>query len=54
MQGKRIRFRMNRYGLDAKLLTSADHSQRDLSAIGNQNFLKHVSAPIRWRGPPLE
>jgi hypothetical protein len=35
MQGKRIRFRMNRHGLDAKLLTGANHSQRDFSAIGD-------------------
>src|SRR6476620_3193206 len=43
-------FRIDRKGANAEFLTSANHPQRDLPAISNQNFLEHgyfrASAPL--------
>ena len=34
-------FRIDRQRANAEFLAGANHPQRDLSAIGNQNFLEH-------------
>ena len=36
--------RMHRDGRDAKLLAGAQHPQRDLPAIGDQDFVEHLAA----------
>ena len=36
-----VRFRINRQRANAELFAGANDAQRDLTAIGNQNFLKH-------------
>ena len=37
-----VGFRIHRDGLDAELAAREDHAQRDLSAVGDQDFLEHV------------
>src|SRR6478752_1522004 len=50
MQRIDVCFRIDRKGANAEFLASANHPQRDLSAISNQNFLEHgyfrASAPL--------
>src|SRR4029077_7331090 len=36
-------FRIDREGANAEFLAGANHPQRDLSAISNENFLEHVN-----------
>ncbi len=43
MHGVRIRGRVHGDGLDAELLAGAQHPQRDLAAIGNQDLVEHRS-----------
>ena len=42
-----VGFRINRKRSDAELLAGANHAQRDLTAIGNQDFLEHKVARFR-------
>jgi hypothetical protein len=37
----------DRDGRDAKLLARAQHAQRDLAAIGNQDFFEHGVVLVR-------
>ena len=41
MHGVGVRRRMHRDRRDAELLAGAQHAQRDLSAIGDQDFIEH-------------
>ena len=36
---------MHRHGRDAELLAGAQHAQRDLAAIGDEDFIEHQSHP---------
>ena len=42
MHGVFVRGRMHRDGGNAKLLAGAQHPQRDLSTIGDQDFVEHA------------
>jgi len=44
MHGISVGGRMNRHRLDAHFATRADHAQGDFSAVGNEDFIKHVYA----------
>ena len=47
VEGVTIRLAINGYGSDPQFLASADHSQRNLAAVCNQNFLEHsMPGPI--------
>jgi hypothetical protein len=37
-----VSFAVNRNRADAQLLAGANHAQRNLSSIRNQDFLKHL------------
>ena len=39
-----VRFGVDRDRLHAELAAGADDAQRDLAAVGDQNFLEHVTA----------
>jgi hypothetical protein len=39
---------VNGDSFDAELFTGPDYPQRDLSTIGNENFLKQAVAP-KWK-----
>ena len=41
VHGVLIRGRMHRDGGDAELLAGAQHAQRDLAAVGDQDFFEH-------------
>jgi len=41
VEGVTIRLAINGYGSDPQFLASADHSQCNLAAVCNQNFLEH-------------
>ena len=41
MHGVRVGGRMHRHGRDAELLAGAQHPQRDLAAIGDQDLIEH-------------
>jgi hypothetical protein len=41
VQGFAIRFRVDRDRFDVQFLARADHAQRDLAAVGDQDFLEH-------------
>ena len=41
MHGVGVGGRMHRDGRDAELLAGAQHAQRDLAAIGDQDFVEH-------------
>ena len=41
MQGVNICFRINRQRANAEFFARANHAQRDLAAIGDQNFFEH-------------
>ncbi len=43
MHGVGVGGRMHRDGRDAELLAGAQHAQRDLAAIGDQDFVEHYS-----------
>ncbi len=40
--------RMHRDGGDAELLAGAQHAQRDLAAIGDQDLVEHLAQPVRY------
>ena len=42
MHGVGVGGRMHRDGRDAELLAGAQHAQRDLAAIGDEDFFEHV------------
>jgi hypothetical protein len=44
VQAVAIRFRINGDGLDAQVFAGADYAYGDFAAIGDQDFLEHVSA----------
>src|SRR6266581_2640990 len=52
MQRIDVRLGVDRHGADSELFASANHAQRDLTTIGNQDFFKHdgrarpLDAPI--------
>ena len=53
MQRIDVGLRVNRQRSDAELLAGANHAQRNLTAIGNQDFFKHGLArqgngPLAW------
>ena len=51
MRGRHIGFRVDSNGGNAEFTTGARHTNGDLAAIGDQNFLKHgaVFPPARYR-----
>ena len=46
MHGVGVGGGVDRHRLDAELLAGAQHPQRDLAAIGDQDLLKHARAPV--------
>jgi hypothetical protein len=48
MQRIAIGLTVNGHRADAKLLARADHSQRNLAAIGDQNLPKHAFPSRLW------
>ena len=49
MHGVGVGGRMHRDGRDAELLAGAQHAQRDLAAVGDQDFVEHRRAMERSR-----
>ena len=52
VQAVAVGFRIDGDGLDAQILAGADDANGDLAAIGDQDFLEHISAG-GWRTGPL-
>ena len=50
MRARRIGLRKDRHGLNAEFLTGPNHPERNLTAIGYQHFLEHVSTPMWVEG----
>jgi len=46
MQRVDVGFRIDCEGSDSELLACANYAQRDLTAIGNQDFLEHALAIV--------
>ena len=47
MEGRGVDFGMDRYGPDSKFSTGANHPKRDLPAVGDQYFFKHLVYSVR-------
>jgi hypothetical protein len=43
MKGVDVWLRIDRYRADSEFLAGTDDSQRDFTAVGNEDFLEHLS-----------